>query len=918
MRAIFIFSLILLSVSQILCTGASLNEDLPPLTAREQLADKMTEARRLQGNSIITDQHIARRLKSTISNGKKWRRMKIWFDLTDTFEKNPKRKDFYEKVYEIVGKWWESAVWINDSKKGYRSEVKRRMALTGKNAKYAIPDMHITKGTYKDYDLLVQTNMKPDDGGTLAFAGPVWRHPETGRPITGEASVCWFGDKNFYEADDAVNAAVATIVHEFGHVMAFIQFKDFHKHYTIYSEDIKKWMWTGDLVRKSAANFYGCTLDKMKGMALETFSKKTEGAHWLEATTDDELMSPIGGEEPEKVSPMMMAFLEDTHWYKSDYSVVENYMFHVMDPGHCSQKMKCPEKKICKLGEEDFVTSDFKGLGKCEKNEAGCPSEVKWSNRNVYRPAGWNKKYRQYGAVYSDRSIIVQGRFIRWDSDGDLYTEVGVLSAESWCKKKDLTEYWVSFKEFKYHNKEFEHRGDIFVKCTKNREKIEFNCNKDGTWCSHVICYDPKELCTKTMTKLGNYGGNSPNCDRSCMKNGRCRPGIFPENTSSETLAKTAKKQLHNARRRLARARNLKKIAPLPKEEETADPELVKSKERLRFTERHQAHWLSESRIHCGNISKTNNCGPRHGRCKNGYCNHKTMTCGRKTFDSKMQLGRYSMDNRCYTFRVMRFIQRGETSNFKRVLSESGSQKYKILKFIKLYFTLPAHSQDFSSSFKSDADLDIKYRAKLTKGQIKRAQRLAMRLCINVSKTKGRCGPKFGRCYAGYCDKKKHFCSWSKKVENNRLVKFSGKVVCRKIDKKIKADKTGKTKIIYEKLRKEVKKAMKKEKLILSAYKKDKQTQARKRTHHGYYNGVPKALRGMIVAAEEGKSKVATYRKTVSPKLQSFFDHWKKGTWKCWCYSDFKEGTKCTDVDQNQRPDTAYETNDEDETERGE
>lgn len=276
------------------------------------------------------------------------------------------------------------------------------------------------------------------------------------------------------------------------------------------------------------------------------------------------------------------------------------------------------------------------------------------------------------------------------------------------------------------------------------------------------------------------------------------------------------------------------------------------------------------------------------------------------------------MDNRCYTFRVMRFIQRGESKNFKRVLKESGPQKYEILKFIKLYFTLPAHSQDFFSNFKSDADLDIKKRAKLTKGQRERAERFAARLCINVSKTKGRCGPKFGRCFAGYCDKKKHVCSWSKKVENNRLVKYSGKVVCRDIDKKIKADETGKTKEKFKKLRKEVKKAMKKEKLILGAYRKDKQAQVQERNNHGYYNGVPKALSGMIDAAEEGKSEVATYRKTVSPKLEAFFDKWSKGSWQCWCYSDYKEGTKCADVDQNERPDGAYETNDEDETERGE
>lgn len=915
MRTLFIFSLILLSVTQILCGGATLNEDMMPLTPRQHLAEKMTEVRRLQGKSIITDSHIARRLQSTISNGNKWRRMKIWFDLTDTFKQNPKRKAFYKKVYAIVGKWWESAVWINDSKSGYLAQIEKGMAIKGDDTRYKIPDMHITEGTYKDYDLLVTTNMQPDDGGTLAFAGPQWRHPDTDRPITGEASVCWFGDKNFYEADDAVNAAVATIVHEFGHVMAFISFKDFHKHFTNYSEDIKKWMWTGDLVRKSAANFYGCTVKQMKGMALETFSKTTEGAHWLESTTDDELMSPVGGEEPEKVSPMMMAFLEDTNWYKSDYSVVENYMFHVMDPGHCSQKAKCPEKKICKLGEEDFVTGDFKGLGKCDKDDNGCPSEVKWSNRNVFRPAGWNRKYRQYGAVYSDRSILVQGKFVRWSTNGDDYTKVGVLSAESWCRKSDLSEYWISFKEFKYHQKHFAHHGDVFVKCTTKGEKIKFNCHEDGKWCSHVICYDPKELCTKTRTKLGNYGGNSPKCDASCLKNGRCQPGIFPENTPSETLRKNARKQLHRVRRRLANTRKLKSVPTT--ENPVYDQELINSKNRLKFTERHQAHWLSESRIYCGNISKTNSCGPRYGRCRNGYCNHLTMTCGKKTSDSKHQLGKYSMDGRCYTFRVMRYIKRGETKNVKRVLRESGPRRYAILKFIKLVFTLPAHSQDIFSNLKSDADLDITKKAKLTHGQRERAQRYAVRLCVNVSTTKDRCGPKFGRCYAGHCDSKKFTCSWAKKVENHRLPGYSGKPICRNILKKIKADKTGATKEKYDALITEVKKAMKKEKLILAAYKKDKQAQSQRTASHGYYNGVPKALRGAVDRQEGGKSKITHIRQKVSPKLKAFFEKWRQGSWKCWCYSDYKTGTKCADVDQNKRPDTMYETHDEDETERG-
>merc|ERR1712194_35444 len=166
----------------------------------------------------------------------------------------------------------------------------------------------------------------------------------------------------------------------------------------------------------------------------------------------------------------MMAFIEDTHWYKSDYSVVENYMFHVQDPGHCDQKMKCSQKKACKLDSGDFVTSDFKGLGSCEKDDNGCNSETKYSNRNVYRSAGWNKKYRLYGAVYSDRSILVQGNFIRWAAGGDDYSHVSLVSAESWCKERDHSEYWVSFRDFKYHEKSFRHAGDVFAKFTKKSE----------------------------------------------------------------------------------------------------------------------------------------------------------------------------------------------------------------------------------------------------------------------------------------------------------------------------------------------------------------------------------------------------------------------------------------------------------------
>ena len=77
------------------------------------------EQRRLaeqrQGNIVVTDEHIKRRLAS-VTSPNRWRRMKIWFDLTQLKKQNPSYANFYQKVFDLTGKWWESAVWIKDDK----------------------------------------------------------------------------------------------------------------------------------------------------------------------------------------------------------------------------------------------------------------------------------------------------------------------------------------------------------------------------------------------------------------------------------------------------------------------------------------------------------------------------------------------------------------------------------------------------------------------------------------------------------------------------------------------------------------------------------------------------------------------------------------------------------------------------------
>merc|ERR1711881_353006 len=106
--------------------------------------------------------------------------------------------------------------------------------------------------------------------------------------------------------------------------------KQYHPHFVKFDHEKKAFLWTGYQTRLRAKEFYGCKLNQMKGIALQNMGGKP-GAHWSESTMHDELMTPYSGKEPEKVSPMMLAFMEDSFWYKADYSYVENYLHNIGD-----------------------------------------------------------------------------------------------------------------------------------------------------------------------------------------------------------------------------------------------------------------------------------------------------------------------------------------------------------------------------------------------------------------------------------------------------------------------------------------------------------------------------------------------------------------------------------------------------------
>jgi len=343
------------------------------------------------------------------------------------------------------------------------------------------------------------------------------------------------------------------MIHEFGHVMAFISFLKYHKHYTVFDKSVKSWMWTGPQTRKRAETYYGCNSDQMKGIALQTMGGNVPGAHWSEDTMNDELMTPFSGEEPEKVSPMMLGLVEDTKWYKANYRMVETYDYKKGNVDGCKQdKHLCAKDRACKVGTSGEITSDFKGVGYCEKDDKGCPREVKYGNRDVTKPAGWGNNYFKYGARFSANTIVSLGNLLYWNSDGTSYNTVQIIPVEAFCNA-DFTKYTLRFHNYKLNvssdQSSFSHNGDVMVSCNSQNagQSVKFNCFQ--SYCSTIKCADPAKMCPKRFSKVGALNKNHSKCDYSCLKNGRCHPGGTP-NTNNRRLKDTTQNMFASYKRR--------------------------------------------------------------------------------------------------------------------------------------------------------------------------------------------------------------------------------------------------------------------------------------------------------------------------------------------------------------------------------
>merc|ERR1740139_1323795 len=505
----------LIFIIAILATSALAHECNHPA----HLAVHMAEIDALQGMSVITDHHLLQREQSA-STGT-YRPLKIFFDLsnlkaglTDAGLSN--RISFYEKVFEATGKWWESVLSVNDDRSQVYPKLKQMVDSYCAKEKYLEYFDFTFDGKQSQYDIFIKINLGTDSGNVLAYAGPFARHPTTQRPISGAAFITKFGDKMTQQNSKPFMYSTDTMIHEFGHIFGFIAWDQYQKQHLGTANG--KIIWKGPKTLALARKYYNCAT--LEGVPLQSKNGRV-GGHFNEEIMADELMTPYAEQNGGRASELTISLLEDTKWYKGDYTRAEHWT--TLKGQGCSAVSggACPSPSPCTTGGGAIITSDFKALGSCSKNANGCNIETKYSSRDCTSGKSWNIEKYELGHTYGGNCTVVKAKlkFIYNGRGPYSFGKNGlVMPVEASCNNGNSS-YDLIFKKFDINSSGKKSGKDAVVTC-KEAGQHSFN-TANANYKSEVECFDPKTFCTSRFGADDAQSG--PLCDSSCAANGRCQ-----------------------------------------------------------------------------------------------------------------------------------------------------------------------------------------------------------------------------------------------------------------------------------------------------------------------------------------------------------------------------------------------------------
>ncbi|XP_054798436.1 uncharacterized protein LOC129303266 [Prosopis cineraria] len=250
-----------------------------------------------------------------------------WYNCTaeDISEEDKKRR--LHKALGQTANWFRRALAVEPVKGNLRLSG---YSACGQDGGVQLPREYVEEGV-SDADLVLLVTTRPTTGNTLAWAVACERD-QWGRAIAGHVNVA-----PRHLTAEAETLLSATLIHEVMHVLgfdphAFSHFRDERKKRRdqvteqVMDERLGRMVTRVVLPRvlMHSRHHYGAFSENFTGLELEDGGGRgTSGSHWEKRLLMNEIMT--GSVDTRSVvSKMTLALLEDSGWYKANYSVADN------------------------------------------------------------------------------------------------------------------------------------------------------------------------------------------------------------------------------------------------------------------------------------------------------------------------------------------------------------------------------------------------------------------------------------------------------------------------------------------------------------------------------------------------------------------------------------------------------------------
>jgi len=235
------------------------------------------------------------------------------------------------------------------------------------------------KNVNLEADLILFVVSNPEkSSSTLASAIACFLHPDTGRPLIGRINL---NPSALSLEPSAWKYQFMTAVHEMIHVLGLssLLYEHFVDPATRMTLNINKTRidvdWRGvagkilttPRVTETARKYFNCS--NITGLELENEGgPESKGSHWERRVLGNELMTSSIDKDP-RLSSFTLALLEDSGWYKANYSVADSLVFG-RDAGCAFVFQSCIDKDTKKARFQEFCSERNENL--CSVDHAFC------------------------------------------------------------------------------------------------------------------------------------------------------------------------------------------------------------------------------------------------------------------------------------------------------------------------------------------------------------------------------------------------------------------------------------------------------------------------------------------------------------------------------------------------------------------